>query len=56
MPLAGLIALGFAALCGLQLAGLGMIGAYIGRIQDDVRGRPRYIVDTTIGVDGRPRG
>jgi dolichol-phosphate mannosyltransferase len=56
VPLAGLIVLGFAALCGLQLAGLGMIGAYIGRIQDDVRGRPRYIVDTTIGVDGRPRG
>ena len=55
MPIAGMFGLGFAVLCGLQLLGLGLIGVYIGRIYQDVRGRPRYIVDTVVGEpQGRP--
>jgi dolichol-phosphate mannosyltransferase len=49
MTAGGMIGLVLVALCGLQLAGLGLIGVYIGRIADDVRGRPRYIVDSVIG-------
>ena len=49
-----LMGLGLLALVGLQLAALGLLGAYIGRIHDDVRGRPRYIVDHVIGADDHP--
>lgn len=48
-PAAALIGLGLGALAGLNLAGLGLLGAYVGRIYQDVRGRPRYIVDHVIG-------
>lgn len=36
---------------GVQLVGLGMIGVYLGRVFNDVRNRPRYIVESTIGFD-----
>jgi dolichol-phosphate mannosyltransferase len=35
------------------LAAIGGLGIYLIRIYKDVRGRPQYIVKSTIGVDGR---
>jgi len=34
---------------GVQLLGMGLIGEYIGRIYNDVRRRPRYFVENTLG-------
>lgn len=42
------IALGF--LGSVQLLSLGLVGEYLNRIYDEVRGRPRWIVDVTIGA------
>jgi dolichol-phosphate mannosyltransferase len=36
---------------GFQLICLGIIGQYIGRIYDEVKRRPRYIVDYLIGMN-----
>lgn len=36
---------------GVQLVTLGVIGAYIGRVYDEVRNRPLYLVDTVRGFD-----
>ena len=38
---------------GTTLAAIGCLGIYIIRIYKDVRGRPAYIVKSTIGIDGR---
>jgi polyisoprenyl-phosphate glycosyltransferase len=45
------IVLGFSMLGGLQLTGLGIVGVYLGRLHENVQGRPRYIVDHTIGFE-----
>jgi len=34
---------------GIQLAGMGLLGEYIGRIYQDVRARPRYFIETVVG-------
>ena len=36
-------------LSGIQIFGIGVLGVYLGRVYQDVRGRPRYIVESTIG-------
>ena len=37
---------------GVQLLALGVVGEYIGRIYDETKGRPMYIVDKKVNFDG----
>jgi dolichol-phosphate mannosyltransferase len=38
---------------GIQLISVGILGEYIGRIYEEVRGRPKFIVDQSIGFEPR---
>jgi polyisoprenyl-phosphate glycosyltransferase len=40
-------------LAGIQLLSIGILGAYIGRVYDEVRQRPMYIVESAFGFDQR---
>jgi len=37
---------------GIQLISVGILGEYIGRIYEEVRARPKFIVDRAVGFDG----
>jgi dolichol-phosphate mannosyltransferase len=37
---------------GIQLISVGILGEYIGRIYEEVRGRPRFIIDRSEGFRG----
>jgi dolichol-phosphate mannosyltransferase len=39
---------------GLQLMGIGTVGLYLGRVYNDVRNRPRYIVESALGFSDKP--
>lgn len=39
---------------GVQLISVGILGEYIGRIYEEVRGRPRFIVETAVGFEHEP--
>jgi dolichol-phosphate mannosyltransferase len=41
---------------GVQLISIGILGEYIARIYEEVRGRPKFILDRAIGFDQRDRG
>ncbi len=39
---------------GVQLISLGIMGEYLGRIYDEVRGRPLYVVHEAVGFEKKP--
>ncbi len=46
---------GLGVLGGAQLIALGLLGEYVGRVFDDVRGRPLYLVQETVGFEPERR-
>jgi dolichol-phosphate mannosyltransferase len=38
---------------GANLVSLGIVSEYVGRIYEEVKGRPRYVVSRTLGLDGQ---
>jgi dolichol-phosphate mannosyltransferase len=41
-------------LAGVQLVAIGILGSYVTRIFDEVKGRPLYVIDTDTGAKGPP--
>jgi len=50
LPGFGTITIAVLLLGGIQLMAIGMIGEYVGRIYDEVKGRPLYLVRTRLNV------
>jgi polyisoprenyl-phosphate glycosyltransferase len=50
----GLLLAAVTGLAGLQLAALGMVGEYVWRALDEVRGRPAYLIEAIAGADQSP--
>jgi hypothetical protein len=48
------IVVALAFIGGVQLTVLGVIGEYIARIHDEVKGRPLYLVSEALGVETQP--
>jgi undecaprenyl-phosphate 4-deoxy-4-formamido-L-arabinose transferase len=42
-------------LIGLALFGIGLLGEYVGRVYQQVRHRPRYLVDAVLQRDDSPQ-
>ena len=40
---------------GLQMISVGVLGAYIGRIYDEAKRRPKFIIEEALGLDGEFR-
>jgi len=40
---------------GVQLICLGILGEYIGRIYEEVKGRPHWVIQDSVGLDGPPK-
>jgi hypothetical protein len=41
---------------GVQLLSLGIIGEYLGRMYEEMKGRPLYLVSEELGIDGERQG
>jgi dolichol-phosphate mannosyltransferase len=41
---------------GIQLIAIGIIGEYLGRIYDEVKNRPLYLLERTIGIESDEKG
>ena len=50
------IVIAVAFFSGIQLLSLGVIGEYVGRIYDEARNRPKYILESAYGFDDLPEG
>ena len=40
---------------GIQLVGMGLLGAYLGRTYEETKRRPKFIVDESLGFEGESR-
>jgi len=55
LPGFGSITIAILLLGGIQLMAIGLIGEYVGRIYDEVKGRPLYLVRSRLNVDADER-